>query len=144
MVPARERERADMLNGDIVGFASDRLGDWANLWYLYLFTVASLVTGTVAYRETLDNWRAGGILAIYLIFFVGHSFHVLQYYHMFDSVMTAARQKGGAVEVLVASLAPPPLMAVGALYVLTAFVLLCGLYRQWRLASRRAALADGV
>ena len=133
-----------MLDGDIVSFASDRLGDWANLWYLYLFAVASLVTGTVAYRETLDNWRASGIFATYLIFFVGHWFHVLQYYHVFGDVMTAARDKDDNVKVLVASLAPPPLKAVGVLYVLTAFVLLLGLYRQWRWVSRRATLADGV
>ena len=131
-------------SGELVGFASDRLGDWANLWYLYLFTVASLVTGTVAYRDTLDLSRAVGILITYLMFFVGHWYHVLQYYDMFRCVQTVARENGGDVEVLVASLEPPPLKIVGVLYVLTAFVLLSGLYRQWRWRSRRAALADGV
>ena len=114
----------------VVEFLSNRTHDWSDIWYLFNFFVAGVVT--VSFTVGLNFARAVWMTVALWTFAVAHFVSIIAYYRPFDYVLGGGGVVGESTETLLATITPPPFWGVTLLYWFAVLLVQAFIYRRWR------------
>ena len=96
----------------LVDFLSERTHEWSDIWYLFNFFVAGLVTASLVHG--LTRMRALWMTIALQTFAWAHNHTIADYYRPFCHAASAVKTE--EAKLLIETIAPPPLWQVQVLY----------------------------
>lgn len=117
----------------LVDFLSERTHEWSDIWYLFNFFVAGLVTVSLAPGITRKRfyWMSAALYT----FAVAHFCTVIAYYRPFTYAEGAA--VGETARDLIGTITPPPYWLVYVLYWFSVLLVQGFIYRRLLRETRR-------
>ena len=104
----------------LLDIASEQATQWTNIWQVFIFVEAALLTAIVATKGPLPGMYTLTITVGYLIFWFSHGVVIWRQYDLFDQIRGLIKNAGAhsGDMALLTCLAPPKKTAVFTAYIL--------------------------